>query len=251
MSEIVLHATPEERTAQLFVDSRLIQSIKNVPDAMVLMMCGKSLGLSDFDSVTGIHMVDGRPQISANLMASAIKRHDRYDYKVTQYTETAVTVEFFEVDAAGVMQSAGDPVTWTIEMAKTAGLASRTNWKNYPRQMLRSRAISEGYRTYCPDALGNVTFYVEGEIDTPRRDVTPQQNYTAAVPLLEEIQAPPASAYQIAELGDVVALVEKFQPSVKEDMEAFYKRPVLEFTTAEVNAATVQLQNKLRANDNA
>tara|TARA_R110002096_G_scaffold414842_1_gene616147 strand:+ start:313 stop:1056 length:744 start_codon:yes stop_codon:yes gene_type:complete len=247
MSEIVLHATPEERTAQHFVDSRLIQSIKNVPDAMVLMMCGKSLGLSDFDSVTGIHMVDGRPQISANLMASAIKRHDRYDYKVTQYTETAVTVEFFEVDAAGVMQSAGDPVTWTIEMAKTAGLASRTNWKNYPRQMLRSRAISEGYRTYCPDALGNVTFYVEGEIDTPRRDVTPRP-----IPEMDLLdQSPVATHAELGALSLLIADVEKFQPSVKEDMEAFYKRPVLEFTTAEVNAATVQLQNKLRANDNA
>lgn len=47
--------------------------------------------------------------------------------------------------------------------AAQAGLASKDMWKKYPRQMLRSRVVSEGVRTVCPMATGGL--YVPEEID--------------------------------------------------------------------------------------
>jgi hypothetical protein len=65
-----------------------------------------------------------------------------------------------------------------------AGLGGRDMWKKYPRQMLRSRVVSEGIRTVCPMATSGM--YVPEEIRdfkdekviTPSSDV--EQQLTSA-----------------------------------------------------------------------
>lgn len=78
-------------------------------------------------------------------------------------------------------------IDWTMDRAKKAGLATQM-WSKYPRQMLRSRVISEGVRTVFPGATSGL--YVPEEVaafddrpDEPRR-------IAAQVEVAEE--APPA-----------------------------------------------------------
>jgi len=60
-------------------------------------------------------------------------------------------------------------ITWDMARAKTAGLAGRDMFRKFPRQMLRSRVVSEGIRTTCPMATSGM--YVPEEVqefDAPK-----------------------------------------------------------------------------------
>lgn len=65
-------------------------------------------------------------------------------------------------------------INWTLARAAKAGLSTDT-WKKYPRQMLRSRVVSEGVRTVFPGATSGM--YVPEEVqdfdDTPAKASTP------------------------------------------------------------------------------
>jgi hypothetical protein len=52
-------------------------------------------------------------------------------------------------------------IDWTMKRAQAAGIANPM-WRKYPRQMLRSRVISEGVRSVCPSATSGL--YEVGEI---------------------------------------------------------------------------------------
>jgi hypothetical protein len=53
-------------------------------------------------------------------------------------------------------------INWTIARATKAGLLNNDTWKKYPRQMLRSRVVSEGVRTVFPGATSGM--YVPEEV---------------------------------------------------------------------------------------
>jgi hypothetical protein len=54
-------------------------------------------------------------------------------------------------------------IEWTVEMGRKAGLLGNQTWTKYPRQMLRSRCISEGIRTVFPGVV--VGAYSEEEAE--------------------------------------------------------------------------------------
>lgn len=53
-------------------------------------------------------------------------------------------------------------INWTMARAAKAGLANKDTWKKFPRQMLRSRVVSEGVRTVYPNATSGL--YVPEEV---------------------------------------------------------------------------------------
>jgi hypothetical protein len=53
-------------------------------------------------------------------------------------------------------------INWTMARATKAGLLNNDTWKKYPRQMLRSRVVSEGVRTVYPGATSGM--YVPEEV---------------------------------------------------------------------------------------
>jgi len=55
-----------------------------------------------------------------------------------------------------IAQGGSLEVTWTLKQAKEIGIASKDNWKNYPRAMLRARVISEGIRAVFPGCVVGV-----------------------------------------------------------------------------------------------
>lgn len=64
-------------------------------------------------------------------------------------------------DATFTHPSGSARIEWTLQRAKQAGI-STAMWSKYPRQMLRSRVISEGIRTVYPGATSGL--YEEAEV---------------------------------------------------------------------------------------
>jgi hypothetical protein len=119
------------------------------PGAVLLAMdWADRVGLSVMDAIHGVAWVQGKPVIDATLLrALAIKAG--YRVLVTEASRTTATAKV-------VLTTTGETlgtVTYTIEDAKTAGLAGKDNWKKNPEDMLVARATSRAVRRYCSDAL--------------------------------------------------------------------------------------------------
>lgn len=157
---------------------------KTAQQALVQVLLGQELGIGPVTSLTSIHVIEGKPSASANLLASLVRSSGRYDYQVIEHTEEVAEIEFSYRAPSGWRKEGS--VRWTMADAKRAGVANKQNWHKYPRAMLFARAMSEGVRTFCPDVMGGTPAYVPEElgaevdadgcvlvIDTPAADPKP------------------------------------------------------------------------------
>lgn len=149
--------------AAVFAASGLFGRGQNHQQALdtccVQLIAGMEAGFTPFASITGIYLVNGRPGFSAQLLAQAIKRHPRYDYRVRQKDAIQCSIAFYESG-----QELGVEV-FTMDMARRAGLVgSKGPWAQYPEAMLFARCLTAGMRTHCPDALGGFAAYTPEEI---------------------------------------------------------------------------------------
>ena len=144
------------RMGQVLADSGYFQDARQAAQAIVKVMAGRELGFGPIASMTGIHIIQGRPAIGADLMAKAVKRSGRYNYRVTELTDEACAIEFFE-KAAEAWQSIG-----TSRFTRQDATKAKTkNLDAFPRNMLFARAMSNGVKWFCPDALGLTTYTPE------------------------------------------------------------------------------------------
>ncbi len=80
-----------------FVKSGFFQDTRDLSQAIVKILAGREFGFGPFSSMTGVYIIQGRPYLAANLMAAAVKRSGRYDYRVR---EMAGKVPFIETGTA-------------------------------------------------------------------------------------------------------------------------------------------------------
>jgi hypothetical protein len=116
------------------------------------------LGFGPFASMTGVHIIQNKPVLSANLMAAAVKRTGKYNYRVTKQGDTECEITWFEGG-----QEVGRS-SYTMQEAQRAGLSSKDNWKKFPSDMLFARAISRGQKRYAPDIFNGATVYTPDEL---------------------------------------------------------------------------------------
>lgn len=132
--------------------------VKTEAQAMVKVMAGAEIGLPPFASMTGIHIVQGKPVLGANLIATLVKNDPRYDYRVKQSDNAACILSWYE---------SGKPVgesAFTMTEAQAAGLTGKDNWKKYPSDMLFARALTRGARRYAPGIFGGAPIYTPEEM---------------------------------------------------------------------------------------
>lgn len=132
---------------EIFVKSGFFTDSQSAAKAVVKIMAGAEMGVGPFQAMNSIDIIQGRPVPSANLMAAVIKRDPRYDYRVTEHTETVCEIAYYD-NGKEIGRS-----RYTIEDARHAGLTGKDNWKKYPANMLFARAMSNGAKWYCPDAF--------------------------------------------------------------------------------------------------
>lgn len=134
-------------------------------DVLVTIMAGQEMGLSPMASLRAIHVIEGKPVLSADGMIALVLGSQKAIYfERVDESDTSVTYETQRVGANKPRRC-----TWTLQMAKNAGLALKDNWRAYPRAMLASRAKAELARDVYPDVLAGC--YTDDEIDHVRSDV--------------------------------------------------------------------------------
>lgn len=149
--------------------------------AFTKMLIGRELGLNPAQSMTGIYLVKGNMQIAAVTLASFVRRHPQYDYRVLEHTAQICRIEFLRRTGA----AAGSLLTkqweslgvseFTIEEAKSAELVKQgSGWAKYPRNMLFARAMSNGVKWNMPDLLGGMPVYTEADefVDSTADELT-------------------------------------------------------------------------------
>ena len=122
--------------------------------AIVKVLAGQELGIGPVASMTGIHIIQGKPAVGASLMAAMVKRSGKYDFRVTELTDKVCSIEFLQNG-----QSIGVSA-FTAEDAKRAGTQ---NMSKFPRNMLYARAMSNGVKWFTPDVFTG-PIYEPGEL---------------------------------------------------------------------------------------
>lgn len=132
------------------------KGLRNRPEAVVAaILQGHELGLEPMASLTKIHVVDGRPTLAAELMRALVQRAG-HEIWLEESSSTKVVM-------GGRRKGEEHPtrITWTIDDAKRAKLAGKTNWQNYPRAMLVARATGELCRILFADVLSGLSYTIE------------------------------------------------------------------------------------------
>jgi hypothetical protein len=188
------------RVGKAMAASGYFKDANDVAKAVVKVLAGREMGFGPFASMTGIHIIQGKPAIGANLMAAAVKNHPKYDYRIVQFDDDACSIDFYQGD-----RLLGNS-TFTMELAQSTKyfdkkanawvpLASKWNWENYPRNLMFARTISNGVKWYCPDVFLGAPVYTPDELGAETNqdgdvvDVTPTPvKHQTESPVLTDIE---------------------------------------------------------------
>ncbi len=165
-------------------------------DVLLAMEWGAGLGLTPMAAINSIHVIDGKPGLSAIALAKLV-RDGGHRMRVTGDDKSA-TASIWRKD---------DPefeyrVTWTIDMAKQAGLINdkKPNWVKYPGAMLKARAQTSVVKDACPELI----------LGMPADDDTEQPDWhTPATTTVTVDQVKPEPAETMASDGDYQAIAAK------------------------------------------
>jgi len=142
---------------EVFAKSGMFPDVKSQAQAVVKILAGKELGLSPFESMGSIYVVNGKLALTSKAKAGLIKRSKKYDYVIVKSDDTECTINITNAD--GIVGS----TTFTFKDAAKAGLVNKDNWKNYPKNMLFARALSNACTFFCPEVVSG--YYSTEELE--------------------------------------------------------------------------------------
>lgn len=160
------------KLAQAIAASKLF-GMSTPEQALVLMAIAQAEGRHPASAANDYHIINGRPAKRTEAMHR-------------DFIAAGGQIEWHQLDDAVAdatfHHAAGSArIKWDMPRAVQAQLGGRDMWKKFPRQMLRSRCISEGIRTVYPVATSG--FYEPGEAaDIPSAPTTPASQGATATP---------------------------------------------------------------------
>ncbi len=158
--------------AKCVADSGLF-GVKEPNQALALMLISQANGEHPARACQQFSIIQGKACLTSQAMLAKFQAAGGRVQWIER-TDAAAEAEFSH-PAGGTLR-----VRWTVEQARRIGLAGKDNWKNYPRQMLSARVISEGVRAILPGVI--LGFYAPEEIgDIPAAEVV---SISPAKPLL-------------------------------------------------------------------
>jgi hypothetical protein len=156
-----------QRAAKALKASAYFSDVKSEAQAIVKVMAGAELGLPPFASMSGIHIISGKPTLGSNVIATLVKNDPRYDYKVKQADDKVCILTWFEdgnqvgESSFTMVEASNVPVK---EKDKWIKMSEKFTWKAYPSDMLFARAISRGARRFAPGIFGGAPVYTPDEM---------------------------------------------------------------------------------------
>ncbi|TEX50606.1 MAG: hypothetical protein B7C55_09900 [Actinomycetales bacterium mxb001] len=136
-----------------FQGSQLMpRHLRNQADLALVMHMGDVLGIDPRQAIWSMHVIEGKPSMSADLMAAVCMRSQACEY-LMPITVSATRCEY-AAKRRGWPAEVRMSFTW--EDAQRAGLTGRDNWKKYPAAMLKARCLTMICRSTFPDLLAGV-----------------------------------------------------------------------------------------------
>lgn len=129
-------------------------TIKSPEQAVTIAKMGQELGMGMMQSFRSIHIIQGTPTMSANLMLGVCFRHvPTFDYKVIARTETRCALQGRRSPAHSWVD-----VEYTMADADRAGDTKKkgNNYARIPKDMLFARCAARLARMICPDTLSGL-----------------------------------------------------------------------------------------------
>ncbi len=175
--------TMKELSAMAFKSGLLPSGIKSAEAAMIIMLKGRELGIPAMQAFSHIHIINGKPTMSAELMLTQI-------YKCLPKAIINFVISDDKICKIEAQRPNGNKTEWafTIDEAKKAELLTKEPWRKYTSAMLRARAITIMARAIFPDCLNGVSYTAEelgADIDLDDqgneviKDVTPPKKVEA------------------------------------------------------------------------
>jgi hypothetical protein len=120
----------------------------NDPQAMIIIVAGQEMGLQPLQALRTMSFIRGRLTMTVQLQLAMARQRAGVRVETLEEAEngSSVTVTL-------VRDGERVTVTYTLDDARRAGLADQRNWRLYPRQMLRWRAIGDALRIIAPDVV--------------------------------------------------------------------------------------------------
>jgi hypothetical protein len=173
----------------VFFKSGLFSDAKQAAQCVVKILAGQELGFAPIASMMGINIIQGKVALGANLIASKIQSSGKYNFKFIEHTEKKCRLEFFRGnESLGFSE-------FTMQEATNAGLSLKDIWKKYPKNMLFSRAVSNGARwftaelfsgaIYTPEEMGADVDGETGEVISEPQHAATIHALPAVVPIIE------------------------------------------------------------------
>lgn len=143
-------------------------------DVAVQIITGQEIGLAPMAAIRGVHIVAGKPILSADTMVALALGSGLCEYfSCVEETPTQVTYETKRKGSPNPQR-----VTWSDEDTKAAGLQLKDNWRMHKKQMRRARAKAILARDVYPDVLAGC--YDPDEIHVPAQPMAPISTSSAA-----------------------------------------------------------------------
>lgn len=146
----------EALTAKLKDSHALPDSIKNPAQLMMVFLAGYEAGMSPMQSISSYYIVNGKVTIYGEAVMRQL-RQAGFSAEWLESTKEKATVKITDNKKGSITE------TFTFEEAKEAGLTHKDNWKKYPKDLLRWKALGRAVRFFCPEVLGG--FYMKEEAE--------------------------------------------------------------------------------------
>lgn len=173
-----LAATPFVPASLRVMSNGVLDEQSTAANVTSAILTGQELGLQPMAALRSIDIINGTPALRALALRALVLRAG-HSVWVAESTTTRAVVRGRRKDAT---EAKPQESVWTIDRARTAGLAGKPNWRTQPGAMLVARATAELCRWIAPEELLGLPYIAEELADGSE----------APTPALESADAPAA-----------------------------------------------------------
>ena len=148
---------------EVFMASGMFKDVVSQAQTVVKILAGRELGLAPIEAMSNLYIVNGKVALQAKAIGALIKKNAKYDFKVEKLDDTECTIAFYQIEGGNKVELGKS--TFTIKDAAKAGIVNKDVWKNYPRNLLYARALTNGARWYAADAFCGYTVEEVEDLD--------------------------------------------------------------------------------------